>query len=80
MRSKGGLAAAGRPDDADEFAGRDLQADVVDRDNAIILGAELLAQVDDVNRRAATLYHLIPTLLRTPQRPAMTNERIHHDV
>ena len=52
---QGRLAAAARPDDAEEFARRHVQVDVVERDNGVGAVAVNLAQLRDLDRRAAPL-------------------------
>ena len=55
MRSKVDLPQPDGPDDADKFARRDLEADVVDRDDGRLRAAELLAQVIDLDGGPAPL-------------------------
>src|SRR5262249_16733112 len=58
---QGRFSAAGGADDANELARRDLEAYVLDGNDAGLGGAELLAQVTDIDCRAAPLnIHLHP--------------------
>jgi hypothetical protein len=52
---QGRFPATRGADDTDEFARRDAQRDVVECDHAIRTARVLLAQSDDVDRRAAPL-------------------------
>ena len=52
---QGRLAAAARPDDAQEFARRDAQIDVVERDQGGGAVAVNLVEMRDFDRRAAPL-------------------------
>ena len=62
---QGRLAAARRADDANELAARDVEADVLDRDDAIVFRSELLAQPADRDRRAAPFHHVAPSFFAT---------------
>ena len=57
---QGRLAAAARPDDADELARRDRKVDAVERDDALRPAAIFLAQICDPDRRAPPLVHRPP--------------------
>ena len=52
---QGRLAAAARPDDAQELAGRHAQIDVVERDQGGGAVAVNLVEMRDLDRRAAPL-------------------------
>src|SRR3954453_1369178 len=51
----GRFAAAGRPDDADEFALRHIERNAVDRDHLAAIGCEYYTEVRDPDRRLAPL-------------------------
>jgi hypothetical protein len=57
---KSRLAAAARPDDADELTGCDRKVDAVERDDLLRPAAILFAQILDPDRRAAPLVHRPP--------------------
>ena len=55
MRSSVDFPQPDGTDDADELARRDAQADAVERQHAARTAQVLLAQSDDIDRRAAPL-------------------------
>src|SRR6202041_1785404 len=57
---QGRLAAAARPDDADEFTRRDGEIDAVERPDALRPAAVFLAQPTDPDRRTPPFAHRLP--------------------
>ena len=66
---EGRLAAAGRADERDELAVRDLQGDVVEREDVAREGLRDVAKLD-LGHRAGYGYHISPQLVLTTGRKA----------